>query len=64
MTMLALSGVEARAQEMDRLLPDNIPGYGTPFGVVSETRDDRQPATGHAMGGSFAPPGNDGIRWL
>jgi hypothetical protein len=44
--ILTLFGSGARAQELDILLPDSIPGYGTPFGVIAETRDDRQPALG------------------
>jgi hypothetical protein len=55
MTML-LFGTCARAEELDRLLPDNIPGYGTPFGVVSEARDDHQPAPGVQWGDASVIP--------
>jgi hypothetical protein len=55
-SLVSLVSSTAAAQELDTLLPDNLPGYGTPFGVV-----DRHPAalreTGVTFGGLNLAPG-------
>lgn len=47
---LSLSSTDARAQVLNALLPNTIPGYGNPFSVVFETRDNRPPAPGGQWG--------------
>jgi hypothetical protein len=46
----------ARAQELDTVLPDGIPGYGTPFGVISASRQRPPLPQGFLIGDALASP--------
>ncbi len=54
--LAALSGPAPRAQELDTVLPDGIPGYGTPFAVVSPTQARHAPPTGYEWSGATIAP--------
>jgi len=53
---LTLCGARAAAQELDSLLPDGIPGYGTAFSVVLPNHKLPAPALGLQWGGVTARP--------
>jgi Putative beta-barrel porin 2 len=53
---LALLGARAPAQELDTILPDTIPGYGTQFGVTAPGHLPRPETTGLQWGGITIAP--------
>jgi hypothetical protein len=46
----------ARAQELDTVLPEGIPGYGTPFGVISASRQRPPTPPGFLLGDAMLSP--------
>ncbi len=46
----------ARAQELDTVLPEGIPGYGTPFGVISASRQRPAIPPGFLLGDALVSP--------
>ncbi len=59
-TSLIFAAARAPASELDELLPDDVPGYGTPFGVTGAGRHAApQNATGWDIGDLRISPGLD-----
>lgn len=54
--LAAAAATGAQAQELDTVLPDGIPGYGTPFAVVSPKQPKPMPATGFDWSGMTIAP--------
>lgn len=48
---LTFTAAGARAQLLDSILPDSIPGYGAPFGVTGVSHPRRPEVTGFQLGG-------------